>query len=79
VVHGLRGRASNRRIDANIERRGVAELSKPECRDFGSTYAAEHGHKQLAIRIGKDIMRQWMIEAGLWASVSVTNIETLWL
>lgn len=68
VVHGLRGRASNRRIDRKIERRAVAELSKPACRDFGPTYAAEHVSKQLGIRIGKDTVRKWMIGAGLWQS-----------
>jgi biotin operon repressor len=68
VVHGLRGRKSNRRIDSRVERRAVAELKKPQCRDFGPTYAAEHVSKQLAIQVGKDTMRKWMIGAGLWRS-----------
>lgn len=68
VVHGLRGRASNRRIDVGIERGAVAELRKPECQDFGPTYAAEHVRKHLGIEVGKDTMRKWMIGAGLWRS-----------
>lgn len=68
VVHGLRDRRSNRRIDSKVEQRAVAELSKPECRDFGPTYGAEHVRKQLGIQAGKDTVRQWMISAGLWLS-----------
>jgi biotin operon repressor len=49
VVHGLRGRASNRRIEPKVERRAAAELSKPECRDFRPTYAAEHVSERLGI------------------------------
>lgn len=49
VIHGLRGQTSKRRINAKIERRAMAELSKPECRDFGPTYAAEHVSKRLAV------------------------------
>lgn len=68
VIHGLRGRASNRRIEPKVERRAIAELSKPECCDFGPTYAAEHVNKRLRIRVGKDTVRKWMIRAGLWRS-----------
>lgn len=68
VVHGLRGRPSNRRIDPKMERRALAELSQAECRDFGPTYAAEHVRKQLGLQVGKDTVRKWMIGAGLWRS-----------
>ena len=43
-------------------------MNKPECRDFGPTYAAEHVSKHLGIRVGKDSVRKWMISAGLWRS-----------
>jgi biotin operon repressor len=68
VVHGLKGRASNRRISAKAERRAMSELSKPECRDFGPTYATEHICKRLGISVGKDTMRKWMVTAALWQS-----------
>jgi biotin operon repressor len=68
VMHGLRGRTSNRRISAKAERRAIGELSKPECRDFGPTYAAEHVCKRLGISVGKDTMGKWMVTAGLWQS-----------
>jgi biotin operon repressor len=68
VIHGLRGRRSNRRMEGEIERRAIIELSKQECRDFGPTYAAEHVGKHLGIKIGKDTVRKWMMAAGLWHS-----------
>ena len=69
VVHGLRGRASNRRITAAIETQAIAELrDNGSCHDFGPSYAAEHLKKQLSITAGKDTVRKWMMAAGLWQS-----------
>jgi Integrase core domain len=68
VLHGLRGRRSNRRLDASIERRAMEECEKPECADFGPTYAAEHFRRALGIAVGKDTVRKWMMAAGLWQS-----------
>jgi hypothetical protein len=64
VVHGLRGRKSNRRIAEKIEKRCLRELSKPECRDFGPTYAAEHLSKITGERVRRDTVRKWMVKAG---------------
>lgn len=66
VVHGLRNQPSNRRIGADVERRAIEELSRPECHDFGPTYAAEHISKLLNVNIGRDTVRKWMSAAGLW-------------
>lgn len=68
VIHGLRGRRSNRRMDAAVERRAMEECGKPECVDFGPTYAAEHLGRVLGIVVGKDTVRKWMMTAGLWQS-----------
>ena len=69
VLHGLRGRSSNRKIDAELQQRAVQELrDNPICHDFAPSFAAEHLHKTLAITIGKDTIRKWMIDAGLWQS-----------
>ena len=35
VVHGLRGKASNRRIEASIQEQAVKILSAPVCAGFG--------------------------------------------
>jgi DNA-binding Lrp family transcriptional regulator len=68
VVHGLRGRASNRRIDSETERRAIEELRRANCHDFGPTFAAEHVSRLLGVKVGRDTMRKWMIAAGLWRS-----------
>src|SRR4051812_35896154 len=79
ILHGLKGRVSNRRIEGKTERRAVAELRKPECRDFGPTYAAEHVSQRLGIKIGKDTVRKWMRTAGLWQSRKRACVEVhLW-
>lgn len=68
VVHGLRGRTSNRRISPETEQRAAEVLRQPPYRDFGPTFAAEHVSKQLGQTISKDTVRKWMIGAGLWKS-----------
>jgi transposase len=66
VIHGLRGRPANRKIAGEIERKAIAELNRPECRDFGPTYASEYLQAKAGIAAGKDTVRKWMMEAGLW-------------
>jgi hypothetical protein len=48
------------------EQRAVAVLSDPMYRGFGPTLAAEYLHKQHAITVSKETLRQWMVRAGLW-------------
>src|SRR3954451_22345110 len=76
VVHGLRGRASNRETSGDLERRAIEELRREECRDFGPTFAAEHVSKVLGIEVGRDTMRKWLIGAGLWQSRK-RKVETI--
>ncbi len=40
VIHAARGRSSNRRISAKVEKQAVAILSRPEYAGFGPTLAA---------------------------------------
>lgn len=65
VVHQLRGRPSNRRIAARIERQAV-KLVKAHYADFGPTLAAEYLARRDQIEVGKETLRQWLIEAGVW-------------
>jgi transposase len=74
VVHGLRGRASNRRLSDKTQRQALAILKKPEWHDFGPTFAAEQLAKRHQIHVGKETLRGWMIEAGLWKN-KVQTIE----
>src|SRR5437667_5379087 len=66
VVHGLRGRASNRKIPAKTQKHALAILQDPDWHDFGPTLAAEQLAKLHQIQVGKETLRGWMTEAGLW-------------
>jgi len=66
VVHGLRGRSSNRRIDEQTQAKAVAVLKQPEWHDFGPTFASEQLSKRHGIRVSKETVRAWMLTAGLW-------------
>ncbi len=65
VVHGLRGKPSNRRIPDPIRSR-VIELLKTDYKDFGPTLAAAYLSDQHQIRVSKETVRQWMIQEKLW-------------
>ena len=66
VIHGLRGKASNRRIEEKIELQAVKILSAPVYEGFGPTLAAEYLGKKHGIEASKETVRQWMMRAKLW-------------
>ena len=66
VVHGLRGRSSNRKIAAPVQARALELLKHPDWHDFGPTYAAQQLAKRHGIEVSGETLRGWMIEAGLW-------------
>src|SRR5579863_8286311 len=66
IVHGLRGRPSNRRIDEGIAQQAVKILSLPVYKGFGPTLAAEYLAKKHRIKASKETVRQWMIGGKLW-------------
>jgi len=66
VVHGLRGRASNRKIAAETQKRALVVLREPDWHDFGPTFAAQQLAKRHQIQVGKETLRRWMIAAGMW-------------
>ena len=65
VVHGLRGRASNRKMSEKVRRRAV-DLIRSQYRDFGPTLASEYLKQEHGVGVGKETVRKWMIEAKLW-------------
>src|SRR5882757_6986815 len=75
VVHGLRGRASNRKLSDKTQRQALTILKKPDWHDFWPTFAAEQLAKRHQIHVGKETLRGWMIEAGLWKSKVQTMEE----
>src|ERR1700704_6501919 len=66
VVHGLRGKASNRRIEEKIRSAAIQLLKQPEWQDFGPTFASEQLAKRHDIVVSKETARGWMVEEGLW-------------
>ncbi|MGH9722625.1 MAG: ISNCY family transposase [Bryobacteraceae bacterium] len=74
VVHGLRGRRSNRRIEEKVQRDAVKILSAPLYEGFGPTLAAEYLGKKHGIEASKETVRQWMIGAKLWR-VKKANVK----
>jgi len=68
VLHGLRGRASNRKIAAKVQARAIGILRQPDWHDFGPTFASEQLAKRHGIAVSDETLRQWMMQAGLWKS-----------
>src|SRR5262245_42524010 len=66
VIHGLRGKPSNRKIEESIERAAVKILSAPVYQGFGPTLAAEYLGQKHGIEASKETVRQWMMRAQLW-------------
>jgi transposase len=68
VLHGLRGRASNRKIATKVQVQAIGILKQPDWHDFGPTFASEQLAKRHGIELSDETLRGWMIEAGLWKS-----------
>ena len=66
VLHGLRGRASNRKRAVKDREEMVGILSREIYRGFGPTLAAEYLAKKHRKKIGREALRQVMIAAQLW-------------
>src|SRR5579872_4730305 len=68
VVHGLRGRPSNRRFPEQTRRQALAILKQPEWHDFGPTFASEQLARRHRIEVSDETLRGWMIAAGIGKS-----------
>jgi hypothetical protein len=66
VVHALRGLPSRRKVDAETQRKAIEILSQPLYRGFGPTLASEYLAKKHQIKVSRETLRHWMIEAKLW-------------
>jgi transposase len=68
VVHGLRGRPSNRRLPAELRAAALGKAREELYRDFGPTLLGEHLARDPAIGVvvHPATVRRWLIEAGLW-------------
>lgn len=66
VIHGLRGRRSNRRIEESLEAGAVQILAAPVYEGFGPTLAAEYLAGRHGIQASRETVRGWMMRAKLW-------------
>ena len=66
VVHGLRGRPSNRKIEEEVRQKAVKILSAPVYQGFGPTLASEHLANKHGFPVSRETLRKWMQAAGLW-------------
>lgn len=64
MVHGLRGRPSNRKLALRFEQK-ILERIRQRYADFGPTLAAEH-LAQEGLRVSRETLRKWMTQAALW-------------
>jgi len=64
LVHRLRGRPSNGKIADETRRRALRLVGK-HYSDFGPTLASEKLAERDGIRVSRETLRKWMIEAGL--------------
>lgn len=72
LVHGLRGRPSNRGYGKEIQK-GILRLYQETYPDYGPTLFSEmlnehHGHS-----IDANTVRRWLTEAGLWTRVRASR------
>lgn len=70
VVHGLRGKRSNRRLPEAMKARAVKLFAQQkqarQWHDYGPTLAAEELAAEHGLKVGKETLRKWLREAGLW-------------
>jgi transposase len=65
IIHGLRGRPSNRRLPEEMRERVLA-FYQERYPDFGPTLATEKLFECDGITISDETLRMWLIEAGIW-------------
>ena len=65
LVHGLRGKASNRGHDRS-HRQAVLAAYRRSYGDFGPTLAAEQMAARDALAVDHETLRRWLVDEGLW-------------
>ena len=64
LVHRLRGRSSNRRLNAKFRRRVLREY-RQRYADFGPTFASEKLAEQ-GLQVSPATLRRWLLAEGVW-------------
>jgi hypothetical protein len=65
LTHGLRGRASNRGVDA-AHRRAVLAAYRGSYAGFGPTLASEQMLAREKLSVDHETLRRWLVAEGLW-------------
>src|SRR5258707_7946598 len=67
LIHKGRGQASNHRLSPGV-REYALELVRTRYADFGPTLAIEVLLDKHGLKVGRETLRTWMVEDGLWLS-----------
>ncbi len=67
LIHKGRGQSSNHSMNAGV-REYVLDLVKSKYADFGPTLATEVLLAKHDIQVGRETLRSWMLEEGVWQS-----------
>ncbi len=74
VVHGLRGKVGNHKINDSIKNK-VIETIKEKYSDFKPTFATEKLQENQIIVPSSQTVRRWMTEVGLWKTHKQKQVE----
>jgi hypothetical protein len=66
VVHRLRGKPSNRQAKGALRDAALAAY-RARYPDFGPTLACEKLAEHERLKVGRETLRRWLLDAGLWA------------
>lgn len=77
IVHGLRGKPSNRQLAPGLLDKAV-KLVATRYRDFGPTFANEKLQERHGVVLSTYALRRGMIEAGLWRSKRHKPFHRAW-
>ncbi len=77
VIHGSRGRPSNRRFPEAVKHKVILRYKK-RYPDFGPTLAAEKLLELDGIQVSDETLRKWLLAAGLWTKKRRHSIYRQW-
>jgi transposase len=77
VIHRSRGQESNRKLPESFKRE-VIEIYRERYEGFGPTLSWEKLKEREGIKIGKQTLRNWLLEAGEWHKVRKRKRHRQW-
>jgi len=77
IIHKARGKSSPKKIPVKT-REKVLKLYRDQYPGFGPTFAAEKLFEVDGIRLSKETLRKWLIEAGIWSAKRKKSLHRNW-